>query len=176
MNPLRVAELEDVPALQALIARSARGLGAPSYTVQQTEAALRYVFGVDTQLIRDRTYYVAEEGGEAVACGGWSRRRTLFGGDQTKTGPDPLLDPVSDPARLRAFFVDPRHARRGLGRSLVETCAVAARAWGFRALELASTLPGEPLYRAMGFTEIERFDLELPGGVRLPIIRMGREI
>ena len=176
MTRLRLAQPADNPAIEELIARSARGLSAPYYTPGQTEAAIRHVFGVDSQLIADRTYYVVESESGLVACGGWSRRRTLFGGDQTKTGPDPLLDPATDAARIRAFFVDPGMARRGLGRQLIEECVRAAAAAHFRALELASTLPGEPLYAASGFAVIERFELTLPGGVRLPLARMRREL
>jgi GNAT superfamily N-acetyltransferase len=173
---MRVAQAADVPVLQELIARSARGLSVGYYTPAQTEAAVRYVFGVDSQLIADGTYFVVEEGGAVVACGGWSRRRTLFGGDQAKTAVDPLLDPAIEPARIRAFFVDPRHARQGLGRRLVDECTRAARAAGFRSLELVATLPGEPLYAAAGFTVSERFELTLPGDVRVPVARMRREL
>jgi N-acetylglutamate synthase-like GNAT family acetyltransferase len=169
---LRPAQPADVPALQDLIVRSARALSAPYYTPVQTEAAIRHVFGVDSQLIADGTYFVIEDEGQIVACGGWSRRRTLFGGDQAKTGPDPLLDPTAEAARIRAFFVDPRMARRGLGRRLIAACLVGARAAGFRTLELVATLPGEPLYLASGFTVAERFELALPQGVRVPVSRM----
>ncbi|MET0152419.1 MAG: GNAT family N-acetyltransferase [Candidatus Binatia bacterium] len=173
---MRVAQAADVPVLRELIARSARGLSVGYYTPAQTEAAVRYVFGVDSQLIADGTYFVVEEGGAVVACGGWSRRRTLFGGDQAKTAVDPLLDPAIEPARIRAFFVDPRHARQGLGRRLVDECTRAARAAGFGSLELVATLPGEPLYAAAGFTVSERFELTLPGDVRVPVARMRREL
>ncbi len=172
----RLARPDDVPALEALISRSARALSAPYYTPEQTEAAVRHVFGVDSQLIGDQTYFVLEEDGRPVACGGWSRRRTLYGSDRAKSGPDPILDPAAEPARLRAFFVDPGAARKGLGRRLVEECVRAARAAGFSALELVATLPGEPLYLACGFAVIERFDLDLPDGVRLPVARMRLEI
>ena len=173
---LRTAERSDIPVLQDLIACSARALSVGFYTPEQAEAALRCVFGVDTQLLADGTYFLIEEDERIVACGGWSRRRTLFGGDQAKSGPDPLLDPATEPARIRAFFVHPGRARRGLGRRLLETCVEAAHEAGFRTLELVSTLPGEPLYRACGFTDVERFTLDLPGGVRLPVVRMRREI
>jgi GNAT superfamily N-acetyltransferase len=172
MTQLRLAEPNDVAALQALIARSARGLSVGYYTPAQTEAAVTYVFGVDSQLIADRTYFVIEDDGHQVACGGWSRRRTLFGGDQAKAGTDPLLDPAAEPARIRAFFVDPRLKRRGLGRQLMSACVDAARAAGFSALELVSTLPGEPLYLATGFSVIKRFELALPGNVLLPVTQM----
>jgi len=173
---LRRARPGDVPALQALIQRSGRELSAPFYTPAQAEAITRHVFGVDSQLIADETFFLVEEERRLVACGGWSRRRTLFGGDQAKTGPDPLLDPLTEPARIRAFFVEPGMARRGLGRRLMAECVREARANGFSSLELASTLPGEPLYLATGFTVLERFDLELPGGIRVPLSRMRRDL
>ncbi len=176
MNTLRRATLDDVPALQALITRSGIELSAPYYTPEQAEAMTRHVFGVDTQLIEDRTYFVIEIDGELAACGGWSRRRTLFGGDQMKAGPDPLLDVATDPARIRAFFVEPYMARRGLGRQLIEACIQEARAHGFSSLELGSTLPGVPLYLASGFRVLERSEIDLPGGIRVPLTRMGREI
>jgi N-acetylglutamate synthase-like GNAT family acetyltransferase len=172
MAELRRAELADVPALQDLIARSGQELSLPYYTPVQAEAITRHVFGVDTQLIEDHTYFVIEHEGIIVACGGWSKRRTLFGGDQAKAGPDPLLDPSTDPARVRAFFVDPAKARQGLGRRLMQECTEEAHASGFQALELVSTLPGEPLYLASGFTICERFELTLPGGIHVPVSRM----
>lgn len=172
MTELRRAAMADVPALQSLISRSGRELSLPYYTPVQAEAITRHVFGVDTQLIEDRTYFVIEHADAIVACGGWSKRRTLFGGDQAKTGPDPLLNPVTDPARVRAFFVEPTKARQGLGRRLMQACADESRASGFQALELISTLPGEPLYLASGFTICERFELALPGGVHVPVSRM----
>ena len=176
MHDLRRAQTSDVAAIQALIARSARQLSVPYYTPAQAEAMIRHVFGVDSQLIADATYFVIESDAQFSACGGWSRRRTLFGGDQTKMGPDPLLDPATEPARIRAFFVEPGMARRGLGRQLMVECTREARAAGFSALELVSTLPGEPLYLATGFTVIERFELSLPEDIRVQVSRMRREI
>jgi N-acetylglutamate synthase-like GNAT family acetyltransferase len=173
---LRRAQTPDVPALEALIASSGRELSAGYYTATQANAITRHVFGVDSQLIADQTYFVIEEDGRIVACGGWSRRRTLFGGDQTKGRTDPLLDPATEPARVRAFFVDPALARRGLGRRLMDECLREATAAGFRALELVSTLPGEPLYLSSGFSVVERFHLELPGNVRVPVSRMRRTL
>ena len=134
------------------------------------------MFGADTQLIADRTYFVVGDGAEVVASGGWSRRRTLYGGDQHKSAADPLLDPNVDAARIRAFFVHPSRARRGLGRMLFDACHDAARREGFRAFELGATLPGIPLYRALGFTGDERVDAVLPDGVVLPIVKMTRAI
>ena len=176
MPNLRPARHADIPALQALIADSGRALSAGFYTAEQADAITRHVFGVDTQLIDDQTYFVIEANERIAACGGWSKRRTLFGGDQTKRGPDPLLDPSVEPARIRAFFVDPAMARQGLGRRLMEACVAAARDAGFTRLELVSTLPGEPLYLASGFAVMERFELNLPEDVQVPVSRMGMEI
>jgi GNAT superfamily N-acetyltransferase len=173
---VRVATDADVPALRTLIAESVRGLSVGYYTPAQAESALVHVFGPDTQLIADGTYYVVESGGVLVAAGGWSRRRTLYGGDQTKSGADPALDPAADPARIRAFFVHPAWARRGLGRLLFEHCLAAAREAGFRELTLVATLPGVPLYAALGFVERERFAAPMPGGLELPVVRMTRAV
>jgi GNAT superfamily N-acetyltransferase len=169
---LRPAAPADVPALAALIADSARGLSAGYYTPEQVEAAVRHVFGVDTQLVADGTYYVADGPDGPAACGGWSARRTLYGGDQMKGAEDPRLDPARDAARIRAFFVHPRWARRGLARRLHGACARAAWDAGFRRFELMATRPGEPLYAALGFAVAERVVVELPGGVAVPFARM----
>lgn len=175
--PLRQARAEDLAAIEALIARSARELSVGFYADTQVASLLRYVFGADTQLIRDGTYYVIEAGsGVLAAVGGWSRRRTLYGGDRMKGAEDPLLDPADEPARIRAFFVHPGWARRGLGRRLYRECEAAARAAGFRRLALVATMPGEPLYRALGFELDERFVLTLPDGVEVPVARMSRSV
>jgi GNAT superfamily N-acetyltransferase len=173
---LRAATDADVPALRALIAESVRGLSVGYYTAEQAERALVHVFGPDTQLIADGTYYVVESAGALVAAGGWSARRTLYGGDQTKSGEDPALDASIEPARIRAFFVHPAWARRGLGRLLFERCAAAARARGFRELTLVATLPGVPLYRALGFVEREAFAVPMTEELELPVVRMTRGI
>ena len=175
---LRVATMDDVPALNALIADSARGLSVGFYDAPQIEALITHVFGVDTQLIADRTYYVITDnaGRAPAAAGGWSARRTLYGGDQAKSGEDNRLNPARDAARIRAFFVDPRYARRGLGRQLYNECESAARAEHFRKLELMATLPGEPLYAALGFNAVERTTVRLPGGVDVPLVQMERSI
>ncbi len=173
---LRAATPADVPALRELIDRSVRELSGGYYAPDQIESGLRYVFGVDSQLLADGTYYVVEHEGALVAAGGWSARQTHFGGDQMKQGEDPRLDPAVEPARIRAFFVHPAWARRGLGRRLLERCAQAAAAAGFGALELVATRPGEPLYAALGFTVRERLDHPLPDGVTLPLARMRRDI
>jgi len=175
---LRVATMEDVPALNALIADSARGLSADHYIPLQIEALITYVFGVDTQLIADGTYYViaVDETHLPVAAGGWSARRTLYGGDQAKADEDSRLNPATDAARIRAFFVHPQFARRGLARRLYDQCERAARAAQFRSFELMSTLPGEPLYQALGFTVVERTTVRLPGDVTVPLVQMERSI
>lgn len=174
MLGIRLATVEDLPALRELIPLSARELSRGFYSPEQTESAIRFVFGPDSRLIDDRTYFVAEEDGFLVACGGWSRRRALYGGDQMKEEADPLLDPSTEAARIRAFFVHPAFARRGIGAAILRTCMEAARAAGFRRLELAATLPGVPLYEAFGFEIRERMEAPLPDGVLLPIIRMER--
>ena len=176
MYSLRLATRADVPALSALLAESVRGLSAGYYDDDVVEAALRDLLGVDTQLIDDGTYYVIVDAGQPVASGGWSERRTLFGGDQHKEAVDSRLDPAREPARIRAFYVHPAHARRGLGRMLYERCAAAASAAGFTRLELVATLPGEPLYRALGFTVMEEVVVPLSGGLEMRGWRMGRAL
>lgn len=173
---VRLATPADLPALRALIPRSVRALSRSYYSDAQIEGAIEHVFGPDTQLIADGTYFVVEAGGAIVGCGGWSRRRTLYGGDQMKDAVDPLVDPATEPARIRAFFVDPDWARRGIGSRLLDACVGAARRAGFRRLELAATLPGEPLYRAYGFEPLERIEAPLPDGLGLPIVRMARAV
>ena len=175
---LRIATMEDVPSLNALIAASARALSEGFYSPPQIEALLTHVFGIDTQLIADGTYYLIHADGESkpVAAGGWSARRTLYGGDQAKAGEDSRLDPLTDAARIRAFFVHPRFARRGLGRQLYAECERAARAAGFRRFELMATMPGEPLYAALGFSVTERVDAQLPGDVIVPLAKMEKRI
>ena len=172
MPELRLAQHADIPALQALIALSGRTLSEGYYSPAQADAITRHVFGVDTQLIDDETYFVIVDGNRLVACGGWSKLRTLFGGDQAKSGADPLFDPRTESARIRAFFVSPAMARRGLGRQLIGACIEASRRAGFATLELVSTMPREPLYLACGFTVSERFKLDLADGVRVPVSRM----
>jgi len=173
---LRRATRDDLPALRDLIDASVRELSQGFYTEAEIVSGLRHVFGPDTMLIDDGTYWVFEDGGTIAAAGGWSRRNTLYGGDQAKSGPDPLLDPAIEPARIRAFFVDPRYARRGLGRALLEHCAAEAGREGFSALELMATLPGEPLYLALGFVPLERTAPVQPDGVALRMVRMRRAL
>jgi len=173
---IRLATLKDIPELQQLIALSARGLSTGYYTNGQIESAIRYVFGVDTQLITDGTYYIFEKDNVFAGCGGWSKRNTLYGGDQHKEVEDPLLDPARDAARIRAFFVHPDHARQGIGSLIIRTCEAAALDNGFTRFELGATLPGVPLYTAMGYQPLERIDEVLPDGEVLGIVRMGKNI
>lgn len=174
---LRLAQTADIPRMEALIARSGIELSEGFYTAQQAAAVTEHVFGVDTQLVADQTYFIVErDDGLVLACGGWSKRSTLFGSDRAKSGPDPLLDPACEAARIRALFVDPGAARQGLGRALLQHCTEQAAAAGFHSLELAATLPGVPLYLATGFEIAERFEIELPGAVKVPLARMRKGI
>ena len=176
MTTLRKATPDDIPALHVLIADSVRSLQAGFYTPEQREGALGTVFGVDTQLIQDGTYFVAEVETVLAGCGGWSRRKTPFGSDQSPQKDDSFLDPARDAARIRAFFVDPAFARRGIGSSIMRACEEEAKAHGFSRLELSATLPGELLYRVHGFAVVERLDFPLANGVTLPLIRMSKFI
>lgn len=168
----RLAKLDDVPQLNELIASSVRGLSIGYYTPSQIESAIKYIFGVDTQLIIDGTYYVAEIDGVTVGCGGWSKRNTLYGGDQHKEIEDPLLDPKKDAARIRAFFVHPDHARKGIGRHIINVCEAAAQTNGFNSFELGATLPGVPLYLAMGYHAVEKANAVLADGEILELVKM----
>ena len=174
---LRKAVWDDVPALERLIAESARGLGGADYTPAQIEAALKSAWGVDTQLIADGTYFVAEDAaGALVACGGWSYRKTLFGADgQAERCPE-TLDPVADPARIRAFFVRPDRARQGLGRMLLRRCEEEARAAGFQSTALLATLPGQRLYRALGYAGEARTEYPLADGVCIEFVPMQKKL
>lgn len=173
---LRAATLDDVAALGALIAASARELSRDDYTVAQIEAALGSAFGVDRELIRDGTYFLFAAAGAAVACGGWSRRATLFGSDAQPGRQSALLDPARDPARIRAFFVHPAWARQGLGRRLLAHCEAAAAAEGFARATLMATLPGVRLYRACGYGEAERETHSLPGGETITFVPMHKAL
>jgi GNAT superfamily N-acetyltransferase len=173
---LRLATDADIPALNALIERSARDLSRGFYSPQQIDAAVRYVFGVDSNLVADGTYFVITSGEDIAGCGGWSRRKTLYGGDQRPMGSDDRLDPAVDAARIRAFFVAPEYARRGVGRRLVDVCVERASAAGFSRLELMATLPGVPLYAACGFTRVRDVTDVLPDGTKIEFVLMQRPI
>ena len=171
---IRTARIEDVPVLKALIPISARELSKTYYTPGQIESAVRYIFGVDTQLISNQTFHVAEAGGQIVGCGGWSERKTMFGGDQMKAEQDPMLDPKEDAGRIRAFFIHPDWARRGIGQRIIQACEDAAKLEGFTRMELVSTMPGEPLYAAMGYEVTRHFDQPMADGTTLPLAHMKR--
>jgi GNAT superfamily N-acetyltransferase len=173
---IRRATLEDRAALERLIAESARGLSRGDYSDEQVEAALASVFGVDTDLIRDGTYYVAEAEGSAVGCGGWSKRRTLFGGDRFAARDSGYLDPRTEPAKIRAFFVHPAWARRGVAGAILETCEREAESEGFRSLELMATLPGVPFYAARGYEAGARVEYETADGVKIEFVPMRKEL
>jgi N-acetylglutamate synthase-like GNAT family acetyltransferase len=173
---LRLAREDDIPALESLIEQSVRELQSPFYSPAQMEGALGTVFGVDRQLIRDQTYFVIEEEGAIIACGGWSKRESLFGSDATREREDALLDPSRHPARIRAFFVHPHHARRGLGRAILLACEEAIRKARFGRAELVATLAGVDFYVACGYTEGERYEVPLVNGLSLPVVSMTRNL
>src|SRR3989449_2475249 len=167
---IRLAREDDVAALESLIPISVRMLLASYYSSAQIEAALGPVFAVDRQLIRDGTYFVVEHEAQVVGCGGWSRRGSLYGGDSGRSGVDAELDPRRDPARVRAFFVHPAWARRGIGRSIMVACERAIMEAGFRSVEIVATLAGEPLYASFGYAVVERYEITMAGGLRLPVV------
>ena len=171
----RAAQIADVPRLKPLMAASIRVLLRDFLPPAAVEASFE-VMGLDTRLIDDGTYFVVECDGAIAGCGGWSRRNTLFGGDHTAARNDELLDPRNDAARVRAMYTNPDFARRGVGRLVLLLCEQAAAAEGFARVELAATLAGEPLYRACGYKEIERFEAQTSKAIPIPLIRMGKAI
>ena len=177
---VRKAAAADVPRLRELIEASVRGLQVEDYSPEQIEGALQSVYGVDSQLIADGTYLVAEEMSAAealiVGCGGWSKRKTLYGGDQYAGREDSLLDPSRDAAKIRAFFVHPRWTRRGIGGLILQACEEAAQAAGFTRLEMGATLSGVAFYTAKGYTEVENQAVPLRNGEVLPIVRMSKQV
>jgi GNAT superfamily N-acetyltransferase len=173
----RLARENDIPALATLIPLSVRSLLSAHYSTSQMEAALGPVFGVDRELVRDGTYFVVEHHQDLVGCGGWSKRRTLFGSDSARAGgQSELLDPARDSARIRAFFVHPDWARRGIGREIMNACERAIEEAQFRSIELVATLAGEPLYAAFSYTAVERYDIPLADGQLLPAVRMVKSL
>ena len=172
----RLAREDNIPALERLIPLSVRALQAAHYSPAQMAAALGPVFGVDRQLIRDGTFFVVEAEKEIVGCGGWSKRRSWFGGDCGRAEPDPELDPLRESARIRAFFVHPAWARRGIGRSILAASEGAMRKAGFSAVELVATLAGEPLYASFGYASVEKYEIVMTGGSSLPVVRMTKRL
>ena len=172
---LRLAREEDVAALEKLIELSVRQLLSRHYSTAQLEAAIGPVFGVDRQLIRDGTYFVVGHGTEIVGCGGWSKRKAVYGGDRERDGEDGELDPTRDAARVRAFFVHPDWERCGLGRMLLLASEAAIRQAGFARVELCATLAGEPLYAAFGYAVTKRYDAPMPGGLSIAVVAMRKD-
>jgi len=170
----RLARHEDLDALKALMDAAISELQKPFLDEAQV-ASSRGIMGLDTQLIEDQTYFMAYADGDFAGCGGWSRRATLYGGDQTPGRSAALLDPATDAARTRAMYTHPRHTRKGVGRLILSLCEDAARAEGFKKMELMSTLAGEPLYRACGYSPVERI-MDDRGGVPVPLLRMTKSL
>ncbi len=173
---IRLATMEDVPALQSLIPLSVHGLQAGCYSKSQREAALGPVFAVDRQLISDKTYFVVTHDEVIIGCGGWSKRASLFGGDEARSGVDPELNPARDPARVRAFFVHPDWGRQGIGRTILDACEAAIINAGFKEIELSATLAGVPLYQAAGYREISHHEVPLENGLALPTVKMVKQL
>jgi GNAT superfamily N-acetyltransferase len=183
---IRLATPADVPVLREIIDASVRGLQAQDYTPSQLESALKTVYGVDSRLIADGTYFAVESASPEmkaddrhriiVGCGGWSRRKTLYDGDVWAGREDTLLDPKTDAAKIRAFFVHPAWARRGIGGLILDACESAAIAAGFRRLEMGATLTGVPFYLAKGYVELEHIAVPLEHGDALPIVRMAKDV
>jgi len=177
---VRKAVAADIPVLREVIEASVRGLQSSDYSPAQIEGALATVYGVDSRLIEDGTYFVVESTGSSgcgvVGCGGWSRRKTLFGGDQFAGREDSLLDPAHDAAKVRAFFVRPEWARQGIGSLILEACESAAQSAGFTRMEMGATLSGIAFYRAKGYAAIENQEVPLGNGESLPIVRMARKL
>ena len=173
---VRKATLADRDAVSELIAESARRLSREHYADVQIESAIASIFGVDSTLIEDQTYFVAEEDGVLIGSGGWSKRKTLFGGDQFSNRDTGWIDPATEPAKIRAFFVHPDHARKGVARAILSACEREAKAHGFGALELMSTLPGVKFYEANGYSASGDFDLELPDGVKVQFVPMRKQL
>lgn len=168
--------MADCPAITRLIAESARGLGKADYSDEVIDAALKGIWGLDTQLVKDGTYFLVYVNNTLAACGGWSFRTTLFGSDQDASRDAAPLDPATDSARIRAFFVHPLFARQGIGSALLERCEMEARKAGFRSLSLGSTLPGQRLYAAHGFVAGDPVDHDRGDGTLMKVIPMSKEL
>ena len=171
----RLADASDVTALTGLMNAAIRDL-LPQFLPRDQVDASFAVMGLDTVLIEDGTYFVIEIGGQLAGCGGWSRRATLFGGNHTRGRDARLLDPRSEPARVRAMYTSPDFTRRGIGRKVLDLCEAAARKEGFSRVELAATMGGKPLYEACGYQPIEAMMVATPNGVEVPLLRMGKAL
>lgn len=173
---IRKAQVGEREAIETLIAESARGLSRADYSERQIEAAIVTVFGADTTLIIDGTYFVADRNGELIGCGGWSKRKTLFGGDQFASRDSSQLDPQTEPAKIRAFFIHPKWSRKGIARAILARCESEARAHGFHSLELMATLPGVKLYQACGYEGSQTIDYEMCAGLTLGLVPMRKNL
>jgi GNAT superfamily N-acetyltransferase len=170
----RVAGLADAPALAEVMEKAIAELQKGFLDPAQIEAS-RMIMGLDRQLLADGTYFMVEADGRIAGCGGWSRRATLYGGDHTPGRDAALLDPATEAARVRAMYTHPDFARRGVGRLILELCEAAARAEGFKRVELMATLSGRALYSQCGYTDIEAVE-DARGGAPVPLVRMGKPI
>lgn len=173
---IRLAVAEDVTTIEALIARSIRALHAGSYGDDVIEEAIAHAYGVDWQLVRDRTYFVVEAQSQVVGAGGWSYRQTLAGARGPDGAEPSTLDPLTEAARIRAFYIDPTFARQGLGRQLLQASETAALQAGFTAAELTATLPAITFYAAAGYRSIGPYDMGLPNGSVLHLRLMRKDL
>jgi GNAT superfamily N-acetyltransferase len=173
---IRKAKLDDREAIERLIIESARNLSREDYSEQQIEAAILTVFGVDTDLILDGTYFVSDSPGMLIGCGGWSKRRNLFGGDRFASRDSSELDTKLEAAKIRAFFVHPEFARKGIARAILLVCESEARAYGFRSIELMATLPGVKLYKACGYEGDQRVEYEIGDGLVIEFVPMRKDL
>lgn len=172
---IRTATAADLPAIEEVMRASMASLGRAFYDETQTASAVRFIAVADPEIVADGTYFVVEDM-EIVACGGWSRRKKLFTGTSAQEAAEGWLDPATEPARIRAMFVKPGYARRGIGRMILDRAEAEARAAGFSSCELMATLPGVPLYEACGYERLEDVTIQLPDGVALECVRMGRRV
>jgi N-acetylglutamate synthase-like GNAT family acetyltransferase len=173
---IRKARADDIAAIEALIARSVMGLMGNEYSLEQRRASIGPLFGVDNQIIVDGTYFVVEEEGRLVGSGGWSFRRTLFGGDAVTGRDDTLADPSTDPAHIRAFYVDPGAARAGVGSRILRHSEADAITHGFSRFEMGATLTGKRFYARHGYLAGDEFAFPLPGGLEFPLLHMAKSV
>ncbi|MEN9855271.1 MAG: hypothetical protein RLZZ157_397 [Pseudomonadota bacterium] len=175
MLRLRPATRADLPQLALLMDAAIGQLMHGFLTPAQVEGS-RETMGIDTQLIDDGTYFVVEDESEIVGCGGWSRRATLYGGNHSGGRDDRLLDPTTEPARVRAMYTHPGHVRRGIGRMIIDAAEAAARAEGFTKTTLGATLAGVPLYQTCGYTQIDRHEKHAANGAVIPLLVMVKDL
>ena len=173
---IRPAQPSDIPTLNELIVQSAQELSQGFMPEAEIKASIDHIYGVDSELVADGTYFLVEKEGKPVACGGWSKRKTLFGGDRYAGREAGFLDPATDAAKIRAFFVHPAHARQGIARALLEKCETEMKTAGFSQSEMMATLPGVPFYEKMGYVQHEMHTHQLPNGASARGVRMTKAI